>query len=248
MIQRSTLRSQIATALGEEILAGRLPAGREFTVKQIAEQYGVSATPVREALVDLAAQGLLDIEQHRGYRVHEFTADDYRAMVRARSLIMDGLLRQGALPQGVPGALDAGVDQATAASVRRRADSAARAARVGDLDVLIGYDLRFWRELGPIVDNSYIREFLERLRMQCWVFAVPRLRRQQARHGTLRGRLWAGHREALDAVEREDTAGALRLLNEHDAHALALVDGPDRATERDGATDDGTEPPTGRDA
>ena len=247
MIQRSTLRSQIATALSEEILAGRLPAGREFTVKEIAEQYGVSATPVREALVDLAAQGLLDIEQHRGYRVHEFTADDYRAMVRARSLIMDGLLHQGALPQGVPRGLDAAVDQATTASVRRRADSAARAARAGDLDVLIGYDLRFWRELGSIVDNSYIREFLERLRLQCWVFAVPRLRRHQARHGNLCGRLWAGHREALDAVERGDTAGALRLLSEHDAHALTLVDGPDGEVERAGA-EDRAEQPDGRDA
>ena len=74
MIKRSTLRAQIAAALRDEILAGRLPAGSHFTVKEIAEQYGVSATPVREALVDLAAQGLLDVEQHRGFRVHEFTA------------------------------------------------------------------------------------------------------------------------------------------------------------------------------
>ena len=57
---RNTLRQQIADALRDEVLAGRLQPGQQFTVKEIAEQYGVSATPVREALVDLSAQGLLD--------------------------------------------------------------------------------------------------------------------------------------------------------------------------------------------
>ena len=68
-VTRSTLRQQIADALRDEVLAGRLQPGQEFTVKEIAEQYGVSATPVREALVDLSAQGLLDADQHRGFRV-----------------------------------------------------------------------------------------------------------------------------------------------------------------------------------
>ena len=72
-VTRSTLRQQIADALRDEVLAGRLQPGQEFTVKQIAEQYGVSATPVREALVDLSAQGLLESDQHRGFRVHEFS-------------------------------------------------------------------------------------------------------------------------------------------------------------------------------
>lgn len=72
-VTRSTLRQQIADALRDEVLAGRLQPGQEFTVKEIADQYGVSATPVREALVDLSAQGLLDADQHRGFRVHEYS-------------------------------------------------------------------------------------------------------------------------------------------------------------------------------
>lgn len=47
-VTRSTLRQQIADALRDEVLAGRLQPGQEFTVKEIAEQYGVSATPVRK--------------------------------------------------------------------------------------------------------------------------------------------------------------------------------------------------------
>ncbi|CAM5657482.1 Adenosylmethionine-8-amino-7-oxononanoate aminotransferase [Streptomyces microflavus] len=95
-VTRSTLRQQIADALRDEVLAGRLRPGREFTVKQIAEQYGVSATPVREALFDLSAQGLLASDQHRGFQVREFTIRDYRAMVEARSLVVEGIFRSPA--------------------------------------------------------------------------------------------------------------------------------------------------------
>lgn len=90
-VTRSTLRQQIADALRDEVLAGRLQPGQEFTVKEIAEQYGVSATPVREALVDLSAQGLLEADHHRGFRVHEYSVDDFRGMVEARSLVIGGM-------------------------------------------------------------------------------------------------------------------------------------------------------------
>lgn len=72
-VTRSTLRQQIADALRDEVLAGRLRPGRAFTVKEIADQYGVSATPVREALVDLSAQGILEADQHRGFSVPEYS-------------------------------------------------------------------------------------------------------------------------------------------------------------------------------
>ncbi|MFG3253728.1 GntR family transcriptional regulator [Streptomyces sp. NPDC048172] len=210
MIRRSTLRAQIATALRDEILAGRLATGREFTVKEIAEQYGVSATPVREALVDLAAQGLLDMEQHRGFRVHEFTLDDYRAMCEARQLVLDSVFAGTALPSpAAPEAL---------ASVRRRAEAAERAATAGDLDVLITYDLRFWRELSNIVANPYIADFLDRLRVQCWVYTVPLLRAEHS----LTGRLWTGHSSLLDALEARNEKETHTLLAAYHAHAAAF--------------------------
>src|SRR3954468_2139059 len=92
-VTRSTLRQQIADALRDEALAGRLQPGREFAVKEIAEQYGVSATPVREALVDLSAQGVLEADQHRGFRVPEYTPADHRNMIEARSLVTDGMFQ-----------------------------------------------------------------------------------------------------------------------------------------------------------
>ncbi|MGW5851092.1 GntR family transcriptional regulator [Streptomyces sp. NPDC055254] len=209
-VTRNTLRQQIADALRDEVLAGRLPPGTEFTVKQIAEQYEVSATPVREALVDLSAQGLLDLVQHRGFRVRVFSVDDFRGMVEARSLVVDGIFRRIAERGTAPGAGEMLV------SVRRRAEETRRAARSGSLEVLIGYDLRFWRELSGLVGNGYISDFLHRIRVQCWVFAVPHLQREPQ----LRAALWDGHRELVDAVTLADVDEVRRLVREYNQHAL----------------------------
>jgi DNA-binding GntR family transcriptional regulator len=219
-VTRSTLRQQIADALRDEVLAGRLHQGREFTVKQIAEQYGVSATPVREALFDLSAQGLLESDQHRGFRVHEFTVDDYRAIVEARTLVVNGVIRSifdG--PVRPKGAQSAKCRDALV-SVRRRAEEAARAARGGDLDILIGYDLRFWRELGALVGNTYITDFLHRLRIQAWVFAVPYLRSDV----DVPDWLWSGHPDLVAAITLGDGDAVRAVIDGHNAHALSWAE------------------------
>ncbi|MBU7597491.1 GntR family transcriptional regulator [Streptomyces sp. P38-E01] len=213
-ITRSTLRQQVADALREEVLAGRLSAGTGFTVKEIAQQYGVSATPVREALLDLTAQGLLDADQHRGFRVHRFGDADYDQMVRARSIIVEGVFAQLERSRTMR-------DFRCTEAIRRRAEASRRAALAGELDVLIGYDLRFWRELAEIIGNPYVADVLERVRIHSWVYAVPRLRAQ----ADLRGLLWAGHLDLFDAVHERDLDRARRVLGEYHAHCLALLNG-----------------------
>lgn len=213
-VTRNTLRQQIADALRDEVLAGRLRPGQEFTVKQIADQYGVSATPVREALVDLAAQSLLDSDQHRGFRVREITVADFRSMVEARSLVTDGVFRDLA---------EAGWSGAHAdvlLAIGRRADEAARAARAGDLDIFIGYDLRFWRELGALVDNPHIAGFLHQLRLRCWVFSVPYLRADPG----LRDRMWQDHSQVVDAVTRGDAEAVRTVIGAFHAQMLAWAE------------------------
>ncbi|MFE1950689.1 MULTISPECIES: GntR family transcriptional regulator [Streptomyces] len=214
-VTRSTLRQQIADALRDEILGGRLAPGQEFTVKEIAEGYGVSATPVREALVDLTAQGLLDSAQHRGFRVHEYSLGDYRSMIEARSLVADGIFR--GLSENPP---DDPRTPAALAGVRRRGEEAARAAGAGDLNVLIGYDLRFWRELSALFGNPYLSDFFHRLRVQSWMCAVPHLRRA----GDLRGRLWSGHCELVDALVARDAHAAHAIVAAYNEDALVLIE------------------------
>ncbi|GAA3013989.1 GntR family transcriptional regulator [Streptomyces fulvorobeus] len=218
-VTRNTLRQQIADALRDEVLSGRLRPGREFTVKQIAEQYGVSATPVREALFDLSAQGLLESDQHRGFHVREFSVADYRSMVEARALVIDGVFREVfEARQPAQGCLVPHRDALV--SVRRRAEEAARAARCGDLDILIGYDLRFWRELGTFVANTYITDFLHRLRVQAWVFAVPYLRGE----ADVLDWLWNGHQELVEAIASADAAAVRAVLDAYNEHGMKWAD------------------------
>lgn len=213
-VRRSSLRQQITDALRDEVLTGRLPAGRHFTVKEIADLYGVSATPVREALVDLTAQGLLDIEHHRGFQVRRFTYDDFLSLIDARTTVLEGAFRR----MGAEGM--ANFPDAALVSVRRRADAAARAARSGQLDVLIGYDLRFWRELVALTGNEHICDFLGRIRTQTWVYSVPLLRGQPQ----LAGKFWADHVALVEAVAARDTMAAQRLVDAYDAHTFALME------------------------
>ncbi|MFI0937282.1 GntR family transcriptional regulator [Streptomyces sp. NPDC021020] len=215
-VRRSSLRQQIADALRDEVLTGRLQAGRHFTVKEIAELYGVSATPVREALVDLAAQGLLDVEQHRGFQVRQFSAAEFRSLTEARAFVVEAFFRELAGQGRGMGHVPADV----LASVRRRAEAAAHAARAGSLDVLAGCDLRFWRELSAIRGNPHICDFLDRVRTQTWIYAVPHLRALADPAGVC----WSGHVDLVDAVAAGDTAAVHALTAESTAHTRALLE------------------------
>jgi len=211
-IRRNSLREQVAEALLEEMMAGRFPAGRNFTVKEIAELYGVSATPAREALVDLAAQGLLATEHNRGFTVPSYSWGDFLEIFEARTLLTDSALRH--LRTRI-----AGYDWARLPSLRRRAEAAARASRSGQLDVLVGCDLRFWQEAAGLLCNERIAGYLGWLRVQSWMFAAPHLRAA----GELDGVCWDRHLELVDRIEARDAAGAHALLNDYNLFTVELL-------------------------
>lgn len=177
---------------------------------------------MREALVDLSAQGLLDADQHRGFHVHEYSAGDYRGIVEARTLVTDGMFHELDIRPERNRRFDEPRAVAALAGVRRRGEEAQRAAAAGDLTVLIGYDLRFWRELGALYGNPYLADFLHRLGVQSWVCAVQHLRRLTE----LRGALWCAHTDLVDALAHRDTTTARALVAEYNAHSLSLIEGP----------------------
>jgi DNA-binding GntR family transcriptional regulator len=211
-IQRNSLREQIAGALREELMAGRLAAGSNFTVKEIAELYGVSATPAREALVDLAAQGLLRAEHHRGFTVPEFGWDDFLEIFEARAMLTDSAFRQLALRP-------TGYDWSRLGSLRRRAEAAARAARAGQLDVMVGCDRRFWQEVTAFLENRRIADYLDWLRVQSWMFAARYLRARDE----LAGVCWTRHTELVERIADQDLAGAHRMMNDYNLFTVRLL-------------------------
>lgn len=81
----SSIQDRIRLALEEEILSGRRPPGSPIDEKALAQSYDASRTPVREALLMLAAQGLVHIAPRSGIFVRKATAGELVATLEALS-------------------------------------------------------------------------------------------------------------------------------------------------------------------
>lgn len=74
--RRRTAYEYVSDSLRQAILSGKLAAGTHLVQTEIAEQLGVSTTPVREALRDLASEGLVKLDAHRGGLVSQLSYRD----------------------------------------------------------------------------------------------------------------------------------------------------------------------------
>lgn len=79
-----TASDYVADHLRREILAGRIGPGVRLGVAELAEQFRVSQTPVREAFKLLAADSLVQLNAYRGARVAELSADEYEEIFTIR--------------------------------------------------------------------------------------------------------------------------------------------------------------------
>ena len=81
---RESLVASIARDLREQILEGQLAPGRRISQLSIAEHYGVSRLPVREALRELSSEGLVILESGKGARVAAMNGGDLREVYLLR--------------------------------------------------------------------------------------------------------------------------------------------------------------------
>jgi DNA-binding GntR family transcriptional regulator len=77
-------RQRIVESLLAEILRGRLAAGEHLVIQELARRFGVSPTPVREALVTLEGIGIVDLLPNRGAIVRRVTASDVKELCEVR--------------------------------------------------------------------------------------------------------------------------------------------------------------------
>ncbi len=81
----ANLRGQAVEMLRASIVAGELEPGEIYSAPALAERLGVSATPVREAMLDLAKDGLVEPVRNRGFRIVSSTM---RRSMRSASCVV----------------------------------------------------------------------------------------------------------------------------------------------------------------
>lgn len=84
---RGTTRERVAAALRDEILDGRLAPGVSLRTEAVTERLGVSNSPLREAFVQLEAEGLVEVTPNRGVVVAPLTRSGASDLVRIGSLL-----------------------------------------------------------------------------------------------------------------------------------------------------------------
>lgn len=82
-----TAQAAVAQRLRQEILSGHLAPGTRLIQSDVAARLGVSTTPVREAMRELASQGLLDGDPHKGWLVHQPTLPELVEVYELRAIL-----------------------------------------------------------------------------------------------------------------------------------------------------------------
>src|SRR5262245_19213863 len=80
-------RQTIVQSLLSDIFLGRIEAGQRLVTQSLADRFGVSHTPIREALISLAGLGIVDLLPNRGAVVRAVTARDIKEICQVRRLL-----------------------------------------------------------------------------------------------------------------------------------------------------------------
>lgn len=131
--QKRNYRERVADALRAALIAGELRPGEVYSAPTLAARFGVSATPVREAMLDLVREGLVDTVPNKGFRVTAVSEKQLDEYTHIRSLI-EIPTTAGLATTADPIALEA---------LRPTAQEIVTAATAGDLIAYVEADIRF---------------------------------------------------------------------------------------------------------
>lgn len=200
-----SLREQAATWLRNALFTGDLVPGSTFSVPALAEQFGISATPVREAVLDLVQQGLVAPLPSRGFLVVDPTPETIAETVEIRRLLE--------IPTTC--AIAQAVDDGELRALKEMAELTLQHAREGSLRAFVEVDYAFHQRLTGLCGNAMLTELIERLRARsrahamAYVAAVGRLVEIAGQHG-----------ELIDAMARRDLPAVARVTESHMQFAM----------------------------
>jgi len=198
-LSRMVLSDQVKDHLLEAILDGRYPPGARIVETRVARELGTSQAPVREALRDLEALGLVETAAFRGARVRHPSADEL-----LEAFVVRSQLETLAARLAVELLTAADLDQLTGFLGEMR-----RAARAGDLHAEAVADAAFHGLIVEISANAMLKrvwQLLEPVSRTYMTLVAP---------GADRHRIADLHQPILDALRGRDAARAADALDRH---------------------------------
>ncbi|WP_374108983.1 GntR family transcriptional regulator [Streptomyces sp. CC228A] len=205
LVQRHSVRGQVLQALRDALVGGDLAPGEVYSAPALGARLGVSATPVREAMMQLALEGAVEVVPNRGFRVIERTRRELAELAEVRALLEVPVMLR--LARTVPAA--------RWAELRPLAEATAAAAVRGGLAGYGEADRAFHRALLGLAGNEQLVAVADDLhrRSQWPLVSQPVTRRADlladaAEHGALLDALEAGDLDVVESLVREHFTGA----------------------------------------
>jgi DNA-binding GntR family transcriptional regulator len=201
MAESDTIRARVERALAARIAAGLVPAGTLLSVPVLAEEFNVSATPVREAVLELQRRGLVEAARNRGFVVTDVDPAHAQHVAAVRELLEPPAMRTLATMRP---------DLTEAREAAGRIGSAAAEGRLQDY---LEEDRRFHLALTALTGNPMLTAVVDDLR------ARTRLPGLAALIGSTElAASAAEHDELLDAIEAGDADSAEAVMRHHIGH------------------------------
>ena len=205
--ERTSLRERVAESLRAALVSGRMVPGTTYSIPALAEQFGVSATPVREAMLDLVNEGIMSAVPNKGFRVVELSDAELDQITELRRL----------LEVPTVGDLAGAIDRAAVRRLRSLADAVSDAARRGDVVAYVEADRELHLALLAEAGNPRLVEMVGRLRDQSRLYGLEQL----AAEGVLVDSA-AEHMRLIDALESGDRRAAERVMAHHLDHVRGI--------------------------
>ena len=194
--------ARVYSHVKERLLDGTFPGGSLLSENELSQRLGLSRTPVRQAFVQLEAEGLLELYPKRGALVVPVAASEIEDVFEARLLVEEHCARRAA---AAGPALAAELADAIAAQQRAVEGGQAGAAAFAQAD------RRFHRAIVAAAGNAILTRLYDALRDRQQRIAAVAV----ARSPSDAQRFIDDHREIAAALERGDGDGACRLAADH---------------------------------
>ena len=213
--QVASLRDRISESLSAAIISGELAPGTLVSVPTLASQFAVSATPVREAMLDLEQRGFVASVRNKGFRVTEVSEQDLREIVELRQLIEAPAMRS--LAESFP--------TESLPQWRTLAQQIVVHAENANLTGFIEGDRDFHLGLLDLHGNARLVDMVRELRSQTRMINLARMKMSEELPESARE-----HHVMLDLLGRRDGAALEALTIKHLGHVIGWWAGnsPDR--------------------